>query len=266
MPPLRVLLGTALAAVCLAALAPASASAAVSAWKLVSVRGEVGLHVEDSHASTRCEDVSEPWVSTGDYRNVLTSRTAIFGRGYGAYSGLFGTIVGTFQVDFRIHREATEVVRFARIVTDPVTEEDTCTIEERTCTDSSEKRSRGSSGFGFGPQRRRGRLGPVRLGFSGHWKLQSCDRRADDPINELHFKRGQQFPTVQTILPLSRFHAKRMRIVMNGSAPMRAPFGSKDLQGTLTWRFVWRLRRTVVGSVGCSEEGRPSGFVCSLAP
>ena len=254
-------------AVCLIALTPASASAAISAWKLVSVRGEVGLHVEDSHASTSCEDTSESWVATGDYRNVLTSRTAIHGRGFGGYSGLFGTIVGTFGVDFRIHREATENVRFARIVTDPVTEDDTCTIEERTCTGTSEKRSRGSSAFGFGPQRRRGRLGPVRLGFSGHWKVQSCDRRADDPISDLYFKRGQHFPTIQTVLPLSRFHAKRMRIVMEGSAPMRAPFASKDLRGTLSWRFVWRLRRTVVGgSEGCIEEGRPSGFVCTLAP
>jgi len=251
-------------ALVLLAVTPASASAAASAWKLVSVRGEVGLHVEDSHASTRCEDASEPWVSTGDYRNVLTSRTAIFGRGYGVYSGLFGTIVGGFQVDFKLHREATERVSFARIVTDPVTETDTCTIEERTCSGSSEKRSKGSSGFGFSPQRRSGRLGPVRVGFSGHWKLHSCDRRADDPIQDLKVKRDQQFPIIQAALPLSRFHARRMRIVMKGSAPMRAPFGSTDLTGTLTWRFVWRLRRTVVRSEGCAEEGRPSGFVCEV--
>jgi hypothetical protein len=230
----------------------------------VSVRGEVGLHVEDSHASTRCEDESGPWVSTGDYRNVLTSRTAIFGRGYGVYNGVFGTIVGGFQVDFKLHREATERVSFARIVSDPVTETDTCTIEERTCTGSSEKRSKGSSGVGFSPQRRRGRLGPVRVGFSGHWKLHSCDRRADDPIQDLKVKRDQQFPIIQAALPLSRFHARRMRIVMKGSAPMRAPFGSKDLTGALTWRYVWRLRRTVVRSEGCIEQGRPSGFVCEL--
>jgi hypothetical protein len=92
----RVLSGVA-AAICLFALTPASASGAASAWKLVSVRGEVGLHVEDSHASTRCEDASGPWVSSGDYRNVLTSRTAIFGRGYGVYNGVFGTIVGGFR-------------------------------------------------------------------------------------------------------------------------------------------------------------------------
>jgi hypothetical protein len=249
---------------CLLVLTPASASAAASAWKLVSVRGEVGLHVEDSHASTRCEDASGPWVSTGDYRNVLTSRTAIFGRGHGVYNGVFGTIVGGFQVDFKLHREATERVSFSRIVTDPVTETETCTIEERTCSGSSEKRSKGSSGLGFSPQRRRGRLGPVRVGFSGHWKLHSCDRRADDPIQDLKVKRDQQFPIVQTALPLSRFHARRMRIVMKGSAPMNAPFGSRDLTGTLTWRYVWRLRRTVVRSEGCIEEGRPSGFVCEV--
>jgi hypothetical protein len=261
---MRRIRASALAAVVLLAFTPASASAAASAWKLVSVRGEVGLHVEDSHASTRCEDESGPWVSVGDYRNVLTSRTAIFGRGHGVYNGVFGTIVGGFQVDFRLHREATEHVSVARIVTDPVTETDTCTIEERTCTGSSEKRSKGSSGLGFSPQRRRGRLGPVRVGFSGHWKLHSCDRRADDPIQDLRFKRDQQFPTVQAILPLSRFHARRMRIVMEGSERMQAPFGSKDLQGTLTWRFVWRLRRTVVASEGCIEEGRRSGFVCEV--
>jgi hypothetical protein len=261
----RVLTGVA-AAICLFALTPASASAAASAWKLVSVRGEVGLHVEDSHASTRCEDASGPWVSSGDYRNVLTSRTAIFGRGYGVYNGVFGTIVGGFQVDFKLHREASERVSFARITTDPVTETDTCTIEERTCTGSSEKRSKGSSGLGFSPQRRRGRLGPVRVGFSGHWKLHSCDRRADDPIQDLKVERDQQFPLVREVLPLSRFHPRRMRIVMKGSAPMRAPFGSKDLQGTLTWRFVWRLRRTVVASEGCIEQGRRSGFVCEVAP
>jgi hypothetical protein len=260
----RVLSGVA-AAICLFALTPASASGAASAWKLVSVRGEVGLHVEDSHASTRCEDASGPWVSSGDYRNVLTSRTAIFGRGYGVYNGVFGTIVGGFQVDFKLHREASERVSFARIFSDPVTETDTCTIEERTCTGSSEKRSKGSSGLGFSPQRRRGRLGPVRVGFSGHWKLHSCDR-ADDPIQDLKVKRDQQFPIVQAVLPLSRFHPSRMRIVMQGSAPMRAPFGSKDLTGKLTWRFVWRLRRTVVGSEGCIEQGRRSGFVCEVAP
>jgi hypothetical protein len=261
---MRRIRASALAAVVLLAITPASASAAASAWKLVSVRGEVGLHVEDSHDSTRCEDESGPWVSVGDYRNVLTSRTAIFGRGHGVYNGVFGTIVGGFQVDFRLHRQATEHVSVARIVTDPVTETETCTIEERTCTGSSEKRSKGSSGLGFSPQRRRGRLGPVRVGFSGHWKLHSCDRRADDPIQDLRFKRDQQFPTVQAILPLSRFHARRMRIVMEGSEPMRAPFGSEDLQGTLTWRFVWRLRRTVVASEGCIEEGRRSGFVCEV--
>jgi hypothetical protein len=247
-------------------LTPAYASAAASAWKLVSVRGEVRLHVEDSHASTRCEDASGPWVSSGDYRNALTSRTAIFGRGYGVYNGVFGTIVGGFQVDFRLRREATERVSFARIVTDPVTETETCTIEERTCTGSSEKRSKGSSGLGFSPKRRRGRLGPVRVGFSGHWKLHSCDRRADDPIQDLKVKRDQQFPIVHAILPLSRFQPSRTRIVMQGSAPMRAPFGSKDLMGTLTWRYVWRLRRTVVASEGCIEQGRPSGFVCEVAP
>ncbi len=247
-------------------LAPAYASAAASAWKLVSVRGEVGLHVEDSHASTRCEDASGPWVSSGDYRNVLTSRTAIFGRGYGVYNGVFGTIVGGFQLDFRLRREATERVSLARIVTDPVTDTETCTVEERTCAGSSQKRSKGSSGLGFSPQRRRGRLGPVRVGFSGHWKLHSCDRAADDPIQDLKVKRDQQFPIVKAILPLSSFHASRMRIVMQGSAPMRAPFGSKDLTGTLTWRYVWRLRRTVVASEGCIEQGRPSGFVCEVAP
>ena len=104
----------ALVALGLAALTPASASAAASAWKLVSVRGEVNLHVEDSHASIPCEEASGPWVATGDYRNVLTSRTAIFGRGYGVYNGVFGTVIGGFQVDFRLHREATERVNVAR--------------------------------------------------------------------------------------------------------------------------------------------------------
>jgi hypothetical protein len=245
-------------------LTPASASAAASAWKLVSVRGEVGLHTEDPRTSTPCEDQSGPWVSTGDYRNVLTSKTAIFGRGHGVYNGVFGTIVGGFQVDFKLHREATERVTVPRIRTDPVTETDSCTLEERTCSGSDEKRSKGSSGLGFGPKRRRGRLGPVRVGFSGHWKLHSCDRKVDDPINDLKVKRDQQFPTVETTLPLSTFRPSRMRIVMQGSAPMRAPFGSKDLKGTLTWRFVWRLRRTVVRSEGCIEEGRPSGFVCEV--
>jgi hypothetical protein len=250
-------------ALVLLALTPASASAAASAWKLVSVRGEVGLHTEDPRTSTPCEDQSEPWVASGDYHNVLTSKTAIFGRGHGVYNGVFGTIVGGFQVDFKLNRESTERVNFARIVTDPVTENDTCTIEERSCGGGDQKRSKGSSGLGFGPKKRRGRLGPVRVGFSGHWKLNSCDR-ADDPINDLKVKRDQQFPTVETSLPLSRFHARRMLIVMKGSAPMRAPFGSKDLTGTLTWRFVWRLRRTVVASEGCIEEGRPSGFVCEV--
>jgi hypothetical protein len=261
---MRRIRASAVAAVVLLALTPASASAAASAWKLVSVRGEVGLHVEDPRTGIPCEDKTEPWVATGDYRNVLTSKTAIFGRGHGVYNGVFGTIVGGFQVDFRLHREATERVNFARIVNDPITENDTCTLEERTCSGSDEKRSKGSSGLGFGPKRRRGRLGPVRVGFSGHWKLHSCDRRADDPINDLKVKRDQQFPTVETTLPLSRFRPSRMRIVMRGSAPMPAPFGSKDLKGTLTWRFVWRLRRTVVASEGCIEEGRPSGFVCEV--
>jgi hypothetical protein len=234
----------------------------------VSVRGEVGLHVEDSHASIRCEDESRPWVATGDYRNVLTSKTAIFGRGHGVYNGVFGTIVGGFQVDFRLHREATERVNVARTITDPLTETDTCTIEERTCTGSSEKRSKGSSGLGFSPQRRRGRLGPVRVGFSGHWKLHSCDRGADDPIGNLEVERGiprsGSFPTVQAILPLSRFRPARMQIVMQGTAPMRDRFRAGDVKATLTWRFVWRLRRTVVGSEGCLEKGRPSGFVCEV--
>ena len=235
----------ALVALGLAALTPASASAAASAWKLVSVRGEVNLHVEDSHASIPCEEASGPWVATGDYRNVLTSRTAIFGRGYGVYNGVFGTVIGGFQVDFRLHREATERVNVARIVTDPVTETETCTVEERTCTGGSEKRSKGSSGLGFSPQRRRGRLGPVRVGFSGHWKLHSCDRRADDPIVGL-----EPLPRVQAILPLSRFHPKRMRIVMQGSAPMRDRERAGDVRATL--------------SEGCIEEGRPSGFVCEV--
>jgi hypothetical protein len=262
----RPVLSVAVAAICVVALTPASASAAASAWKLVSVRGEVGLHVEDRHASVRCEDESGPWVSVGDYRNVLTSRTAIFGRGYGVYNGVFGTIVGGFQVDFRLHREATERVSFARIVSDPVTETDTCTIEERTCTGSSEKRSKGSSGLGFSPQRRRGRLGPVRVGFSGHWKLHSCDRRADDPIEHLEVSRAASKPTVEAILPLSRFRPRRMRIVMQGSSPMQDPFRRGDVNATLTWRFAWRLRRTVVGSEGCIEQGRRSGFVCEVAP
>lgn len=224
--------------------------------------------MEDSHASIPCEEASGPWVAAGDYRNVLTSRTAIFGRGHGVYNGVFGTIVGGFQVDFRLHREATERVNVARIVTDPVTETETCTIEERTCTGGSEKRSKGSSGLGFSPQRRRGRLGPVRVGFSGHWKLHSCDRGADDPIQDLEVRRGiprsGDFPTVQAILPLSRFRPARMRIVMEGSAPMRDRFRAGDVEATLTWRFVWRLRRTVVGWEGCIEEGRPSGFVCEV--
>ena len=270
MPPLRVLLGTGLVAVCLMALAPGSASAAVSAWKLVSVRGETTLHVEDSRSDVPCEDKTEPWVATGDYRTVLTSKRAIFGRGYGAYTGLFGTIVGTFQVDFKVHREATERVTFARIVSDPVTEEDTCTIEERACSGSSEKRSKGRSGLGFGPQRRRGRLGPVRVGFSGHWSFHSCDRRARDPLLDLEVERGHpasgRRPSVEKVLPLSRFHPRRMRVVMEGSAPMHSPHDSRTLEATLRWRFVWRLRRTVVGSEGCVEEGRPSGFVCSLSP
>jgi len=268
MPPLRVPLGTALAAVCLAALAPASASAAISAWKLVSVRGETTLHVEDSRSQVPCEEKTEPWVATGDYRTVLNSKRAIFGRGYGGYSGLFGTIVGTFQVDFRVHREATERVTFARVVNDPATEEDTCTVEERTCSGNSEKRSKGRSGLGFGPQGRR-RLGPIRVGFSGHWSFHSCDR-ARDPINDLQVRGGRRAPlrpSVETVLPLSRFHPRRMRVVMEGSAPMHSPFDSKTLEATLSWRFVWRLRRTVVGgSEGCIEEGRPSGFVCTRSP
>ena len=255
---------SAFVAVVLLALAPASASAAASAWKLVSVRGEVRLHVEDQHASVRCEDESGPWVSTGDYRNVLSSRTAIFGRGFGVYNGVFGTIVGGFQVDFRLHREASERVSFARIVSDPLTETDTCTIEQRTCTGSSEKRSRGSSGLGFSPQRRRGRLGPVRVGFSGHWKLHSCDRRADDPINNLEVSRVASKPSIEAILPLSRFRPRRMRIVMQGSSPMHDRTRRGDVNATLTWRFVWRLRRTVVASEGCIEEGRASGFVCEV--
>jgi hypothetical protein len=259
---MRRIRAAALAALVLLALTPASASAAASAWKLVSVRGEVGLHTEDPRTSTPCEDQSGPWVATGDYRNVLTSKTAIFGRGYGVYNGVFGTVVGGFQIDFRLHREATGLVKVPRTRSDPVTETDVCTIEERSCGGGSEKRSTGSSGLGFSPKRRRGRLGPVRVGFSGHWKFHSCDPRVDDPIDVLRVKRDQQFPTVQAILPLSRFHPRRMRIVMHGSAPMRAPFGSKDLTGTLTWRFVWRLRRTVVSSEGCIEQGRPSGFVC----
>ena len=89
----------ALVALGLMALTPASASAAASAWKLVSVRGEVNLHVEDSHASIPCEEASGPWVATGDYRNVLT---------------MFGTVIGGFQLDFRLHREATERVNVAR--------------------------------------------------------------------------------------------------------------------------------------------------------
>ena len=154
----------------LLALTPASASAAASAWKLVSVRGEVGLHTEDPRTSTPCEDQPGPWVATGDYRNVLTSKTAIYGRGYGVYNGVFGTIVGGFQIDFKLLREATERVNVPRIRTDPVTETDACTIEERTCGGGDQKRSTGSSGLGFGPKRRRGRLGPVRVGFSGHWE------------------------------------------------------------------------------------------------
>ena len=99
----------------------------------------------------------------------------------------------------------------------------------------------------------------MRVGFSGHWKLHSCDRRADDPIVGL-----EPLPRVQAILPLSRFHPKRMRIVMQGSAPMRDRERAGDVRATLTWRFVWRLRRTVVASEGCIEEGRPSGFVCEV--
>ncbi len=74
------------------ALTPASASAAASAWKLVSVRGEVNLHVEDSHASIPCEEASGPWVATGDYRNVLTGGKACSGPSSAASSWTSGSI------------------------------------------------------------------------------------------------------------------------------------------------------------------------------
>jgi hypothetical protein len=234
----------------------------------VSVRGEVNLHLEDRRPPIRCEDDPTPWVVSGDYRTVLTSRRAIFGRGYGVYNGSFGTIIGGFQVDFRLHREATERVKVPRTVLDPVTESETCTIEERTCSGSSEKRSKGSTGLSFSPQRRRGRLGPVSVAFSGLWSLHSCDRGARDPLENLEAPIGRrgsgQMPSVKAVVPLSRFRPRRTRIVMDGSVPLRDPFRAGDLEATLTWRFVWRLRRTVVGHEGCLEEGRPSGFVCEV--
>jgi hypothetical protein len=52
-----------------------------------------------------------------------------------------------------------------------------------------------------------------------------------------------------------------MRIVMKGTAPLVEPGRPGDLDATVSWNFVWKLRRTVVGE-GCLEVGRRSGFVC----
>lgn len=244
-------------------MVPAAASARASAWKLVSVRGETRIHVEDRRPPPGGCD--HTWVASGDYRSVYTSRTAIFGRGYGVYNGTFGTVVGGFQLDFRIAREGSERVLQAETVFDPDTGDESCRTVERTCQGSSTKRSRGTAGLGFSPQRRRGRLGPVRVGFTGHWNFHSCDRRADDPLQTFELPRNLQdnssMPRPFRILPLSAFRPLRMRIVMKGTAPLVEPGRGGDLDATVSWRFVWKLRRTVVGD-GCLEEGRRSGFVC----
>jgi hypothetical protein len=251
--------------VCACAAVPASASAAATGWKLVSVRGEVRLTLEDRRPPPA--DCDDEWVASGDYRTVLTSRHAIFGRGYGVYNGSFGSVIGGFQIDFRIHREGSERVIGATTVTDPDTGEESCVQAERTCSGSSEKRSRGSSGLGFGPRRRGQRLGPVAVGFSGHWSFHSCDRRAPDPLERLEAVRGRPgselMPNVRAVLRLSRFRTARTRIVMQGSAPLREPFRTVEgLDARVSWRFVWVLRRTVIPFEGCIEVGRPSGFVC----
>ena len=252
------------AAAVVTASAPADASARASAWKLVSVRGETRIQVEDRRPPP--DGCDHTWVGTGDYRSVYSSRTAIFGRGYGVYNGTFGTVVGGFQVDFRIARQGTERVLVAETVSDPDTGDESCRTVERTCQGSSTKRSRGTSGLGFSPQRRRGRLGPVRVGFSGHWNFHSCDRRADDPLQTFELPRDRRdfgsMPSPFKVLPLSAFRPTRMRVVMKGSAPLVEPNRAGDLDATVSWNFVWTLRRTVVGHEGCLEEGRRSGFVC----
>jgi hypothetical protein len=252
----------------LAALLPAGASARASAWKLVSVRGVTAIHVEDRRPPPGGCD--HTWVASGDYRSVYTSRTAIFGRGHGVYNGTFGTIVGGFQIDFRIARQGTERVLEAETVSDPDTGDESCRTQERTCQGSSTKRSRGTAGLGFSPQRRRGRLGPVRVGFSGHWNFHSCDRRAEDPLQTFQLPESRQdnglMPRPFKVLPLSAFRPRRMRVVMKGTAPLEEPGRGGDLDATVSWNFVWTLRRTVVGHEGCLEEGRRSGFVCEPSP
>jgi hypothetical protein len=259
------------AALFLGALLPASAGARASAWKLVSVRGETHIHVEDRRVPSAAEGCEETWVASGDYRSTYSSRTAIFGRGYGVYNGIFGTIVGTFQLDFRISRQGSERVLVSETVSDPETGDESCRMrEERNCQGSSEKRSRGTAGLGFSPQRRRGRLGPVRVGFSGHWNFHSCDRRAPDPLDFLQLPENRQdnglMPRPFKVLPLSAFRPRRMRIVMKGSAPLIDRSGEGDVDASVDWRFVWILRRTVVGHEGCIEQGPRSGFVCQPSP
>jgi hypothetical protein len=260
-------LRVALIALSVSALAPTSSWAAASAWKLVSVRGEVRLAVEDRRPPIHCTDEPTSWVASGDYRAELSSRRAIFGRGYGVYNGSFGSVIGGFHVDLKLRLEGTERVKTATAVYDPETDTEQCQIEERSCSGTSLRRSR-AAGISFGPRRRGRRLGPVLVHFNGAWFFHSCDRRASDPIDHLEARRGpqgsEQLPEPRAILPLSRFRPRRMRITMKGTAPLREPFRGGDLDARLSWRLVWTLRRTVVAHEGCLEVGRRSGFVCEV--
>jgi hypothetical protein len=146
-------------------IVPADAFGAAQAWKLVHVKGELQLHVEDTREP--CSGGEAPWVASGDYRSVLTSRRAIFGRGHAVYNGSFGSVIGGFQFDFRIRRQATEQVRIAELAYDEDTGGETCRVAERDCAGEATARSKGATGIGFGPRRRGRRLGPVVAEWSG---------------------------------------------------------------------------------------------------
>jgi hypothetical protein len=245
---------------------PSSAFAESQAWKLTHVRAEFRLHVEDTRAP--CTGDDDPRVASGDYHTGLIGRRASFGRGYGLYNGVFGSVIGGFLVDSRISRRAAERVRVARLVHDEATGAETCVVEESTCEGERAGRSKGALGIGFRPRRRGVRLGPVVAELSGApAHFHSCAAAADDPIEFLRATTGPRgstgLPRVMKRVPFSRFRRRSVHITMRGSAPLREPHGG-DLTGTLAWRLDWTLRRTVVPWEGCEERGRPSGFVCEV--
>lgn len=247
-------------------IVPSSALGAAQAWKLVHVRADLRLHVEDTREP--CAGGDDPWVASGDYHTVLTGRRASFGRGYGLYNGVFGSVIGGFLVDSRISRQATERVRVARAVYDEATDTEMCVLEERTCDGEEAGRSKGALGIGFRPRRRSGRHGPVVAELSGvPAHFHSCAAAADNPIDYLRAITGPRgstgLPRVMASVPFSRFRRPVVRITMRGRAPLREPYG-RHLTGTLAWRLDWTLRRTVVPWEGCEERGRPSGFVCEV--